>query len=117
MGVLCFLFYPFFLSVFAGGSNRTRLPYLWRRRGSGVSGPAVWGCRCRRRRHAGECNLSADTLSVGNCTLGSLGACSLRVGDAFCGRCYDLMEVTRSLDGVSDGGAGSAVVGKVVVYY
>ena len=53
----------------------------------------------------------------GNCTLGSLGACSLRVGDAFCGRCYDLMEVTGSLDGVSDGGARSAVGGKVVVYY
>ena len=31
----------------------------------GVSGPAVWGYRCRRRRHAGEYNLTADTLSVG----------------------------------------------------
>ena len=64
----------------------------------------------------GECSLSADTLSVGNCTLGSLGACSLSVGDAFCGSSYDLMEVTVSLDGISDGGVGSAVGGKLFIF-
>ena len=68
-------------------------------------------------RFTGECSLSADTLSLGNCTLCSLGACSLRVGDAFCGSSYDLMEVTVSLDGISDGGAGSAVGGKLIFLY
>ena len=65
----------------------------------------------------GECSLSADTLSVGNCTLGSLGACSLSVGDAFCGNSYNLMEVTVSLDGISNGGVGSAVGGKLIFLY
>ena len=65
----------------------------------------------------GECSLSMDTLSIGNCTLGSLGACSLSVGDAFCGNSYDLMEVTVSLDDFPDGGAGSAVGGKLFIYF
>ena len=42
----------------------------------------------------GECTLSADTLSVANCTLGT---CSLSVGDAFCGSSYDLMEVNEKV--------------------
>ena len=122
VGVFCFLFYLFFLYVFAGdglgGSTRTRLSYLWRRRGS-------WGVRPRcsgmplqktspRWGVPGSCSLSADNLSVGNCTL---GACSLRVGDPFCGSSYDLMEVTVSLDGISDGGVGSAVGGKLIFLY
>ena len=65
----------------------------------------------------GECSISSDTLSVGNCTLGSLGACTLSVGDAFCRSSYDLMEVTVSLDGISDGGVGSAVGGKLIFLY
>ena len=37
--------------------------------------------------------------------LSSLGARSLSVGDAFCGSSYDLMELTVSLDGISEGEA------------